>query len=226
MNRREEYQDERWKERAARIRELDEHRCAMCGAKDVELHVHHLSYPPPPFHIWDATDSELVTLCKDCHEKVHRSSRRPYLSEWRHLYESKYNEVEPKHDCRECMYHVQDFLLDDTEKWLFEYDGYCDREGGEGCCFKPVIRCEKCTFRHVCSADKDGFACEDYRERRCQYCIHYSEEKNKEGLLEDFCKLSGNKISWADDAEDCKGQCFVSRVDNVNELSEYLKQFK
>ena len=37
MNRREEYQDERWKERAARIRELDEHRCAMCGAKDVSL---------------------------------------------------------------------------------------------------------------------------------------------------------------------------------------------
>ena len=79
MDRKQEYQDERWKERAAQIRELDNHKCAMCGAKDVELHVHHLSYPPPPFHIWDAADNELVTLCKDCHEKVHEGWNRPLL---------------------------------------------------------------------------------------------------------------------------------------------------
>ena len=85
MNRKEEYQDERWKARAAEIRELDHHQCVMCGAKDVELHVHHLSYPPPPFHIWDAADNELVTLCKDCHEKIHECSTRPTLSEDRQL---------------------------------------------------------------------------------------------------------------------------------------------
>ena len=79
MDRKQEYQDERWKERAAQIRELDNHKCAMCGAKDVELHVHHLSYPPPPFHLWDAADNELVTLCKECHEKVHDSATRPTL---------------------------------------------------------------------------------------------------------------------------------------------------
>lgn len=79
MDRKQEYQDERWKERAAQIRELDNHKCAMCGAEDVELHVHHLSYPPPPFHLWDATDKELVTLCKECHEKVHDSATRPTL---------------------------------------------------------------------------------------------------------------------------------------------------
>ena len=79
MDRKQEYQDERWKERAAQIRELDNHKCAMCGAKDVELHVHHLSYPPPPFHIWDSADNELVTLCKDCHEKVHEGGKRPML---------------------------------------------------------------------------------------------------------------------------------------------------
>ena len=79
MDRKQEYQDERWKERAAQIRELDNHKCAMCGAKDVELHVHHLSYPPPPYHIWDSSDNELVTLCKDCHEKVHQGGKRPTL---------------------------------------------------------------------------------------------------------------------------------------------------
>ena len=79
MDRKQEYQDERWKERAAQIRELDNHKCAMCGAKDVELHVHHLSYPPTPYHIWDSSDNELVTLCKDCHEKVHEGGKRPLL---------------------------------------------------------------------------------------------------------------------------------------------------
>lgn len=85
MNRKEEYQDERWKERAAQIRELDKHKCAMCGAGDVELQVHHLSYPPPPFHLWDAKDDELVTLCKKCHERVHRIKSRPRLMPDRRL---------------------------------------------------------------------------------------------------------------------------------------------
>ena len=79
------YQDERWKMLADKIRELDHHQCKMCGAKNVELHVHHLSYPPPPFHIWDASDSELVTLCKDCHDKIHECTTRPTLSEDRKL---------------------------------------------------------------------------------------------------------------------------------------------
>jgi hypothetical protein len=85
MNRKEEYQDERWKERAAQIRELDKHKCAMCGAEGVELQVHHLSYPPPPFHLWDAKDDELVTLCKKCHERVHRIKSRPRLMPDRRL---------------------------------------------------------------------------------------------------------------------------------------------
>ena len=79
MERKQEYQDERWKKRAAQIRELDNHKCAMCGVNNVELHVHHLSYPPPPYHLWDAADNELVTLCKGCHEKVHEGGKRPIL---------------------------------------------------------------------------------------------------------------------------------------------------
>lgn len=84
MERISEYQDERWKERARQIRELDGHKCALCGATGL-LHVHHLSYPPAPYHLWDSTDNELVTLCPECHKKVHESSTRPYLDEERHL---------------------------------------------------------------------------------------------------------------------------------------------
>ncbi len=94
MTRKEEYQDERWKARAAEIRELDHHQCAMCGAKDVELHVHHLSYPPQPFHIWDSADSELVTLCKECHTKIHESAERPTLSVDRSLAVIQYRKDE------------------------------------------------------------------------------------------------------------------------------------
>ena len=82
MERISEYQDERWKERARQIRELDGNKCALCGATGL-LHVHHLSYPPAPFHLWDSRDDELVTLCPDCHRKVHESPKRPYLDEYR-----------------------------------------------------------------------------------------------------------------------------------------------
>lgn len=100
MNRKDEYQDERWKERAAEIRKLDHNKCAMCGAKDVELHVHHLAYPPPPCHIWDAADSELVTLCKDCHATVHETEERPTLSKDRQLsYKTQYR-IDGKTGCR------------------------------------------------------------------------------------------------------------------------------
>ena len=85
MNRKEEYQDERWKARAAEIRKLDNKRCAMCGKDCGELHVHHLSYPPPPFHIWDSTDNELVTLCPECHKRAHKCKERPQLSKHREL---------------------------------------------------------------------------------------------------------------------------------------------
>ena len=84
MERIQEYQDERWKERARQIRNLDGNKCAMCGKKGI-LHVHHLSYPPAPFHIWDCRDDELVTLCPECHKKVHASITRVHLDVYRNV---------------------------------------------------------------------------------------------------------------------------------------------
>ena len=80
MDRLNEYQYERWKERAKKIRALDGNKCALCGAKGV-LHVHHLAYPPAPFHLWDCRDDELVTLCPECHKKVHQAPFRIELDE-------------------------------------------------------------------------------------------------------------------------------------------------
>lgn len=95
MDRKEEYQDERWKARAKEIRELDGNQCKMCGATGVELHVHHLSYPPPPFHLWDAADNELVTLCKDCHVAIHKAATRPTISKERVLSDVMQYRIDP-----------------------------------------------------------------------------------------------------------------------------------
>lgn len=95
MDRKEEYQDERWKARAKEIREQDGNQCKMCGATGVELHVHHLSYPPPPFHLWDAADNELVTLCKDCHVAIHKAATRPTISEERVLSDVMQYRIDP-----------------------------------------------------------------------------------------------------------------------------------
>jgi hypothetical protein len=47
----------------------DNFTCRCCGETDKTLHVHHKSYEKN-MKIWDSEDSELVTLCKDCHDCV------------------------------------------------------------------------------------------------------------------------------------------------------------
>ena len=219
MSRKEEYQDERWRERASEIRALDHNQCVMCGAKDVELHVHHLSYPPPPFHIWDAHDTELVTLCKDCHAKIHQCKKRPKFNESRELFDIETEEK--KGDCWQCKYYIQPFLLEDTEKFCFEYDGYCEKLGGNGCCFKAAVVCTKCAFNTKCFRKTvDNTACGEYTDRRCQFCKHYSEYTDSDGYGHEVCKRTGDEISWASECED-----FESAFSNHTELKEYLKRF-
>jgi hypothetical protein len=63
-------QDPKWKAKSAKIRDRDGHKCVKCGAKGVELHVHHKYYifGREP---WDYTDKALITLCGACHDKEH-----------------------------------------------------------------------------------------------------------------------------------------------------------
>ena len=63
-------QDPKWKAKSRKIRDRDGHRCVKCGAKDVELHVHHKYYLPNR-EPWDYTDKALITLCGACHDKEH-----------------------------------------------------------------------------------------------------------------------------------------------------------
>jgi len=57
-----------WHDRAEARKRIDHHTCQMCGRHD-DLQVHHLTY----HHIMrEDVEKDLVTLCGDCHRKVHR----------------------------------------------------------------------------------------------------------------------------------------------------------
>ena len=64
--------DIRWKFKADNIRIRDKHKCRVCGAKDVQLDVHHIRYLNGR-EAWDYDDGDLVTLCHKCHENLHNS---------------------------------------------------------------------------------------------------------------------------------------------------------
>lgn len=62
--------DQRWKWKADNIRKRDEHKCRGCGKSNRQLDVHHIRYVEGR-QAWDYDESDLVTLCHECHEKVH-----------------------------------------------------------------------------------------------------------------------------------------------------------
>lgn len=68
-----------WKAKRDRIITRDGHACTHCGkkeSKEVSLHVHHLHYifGMDP---WEYKDSELITLCPECHASLHISTVVP-----------------------------------------------------------------------------------------------------------------------------------------------------
>lgn len=58
-----------WKYVAAKIRNLDNYTCVICGAQDSELHVHHIVYVS---NFGTHQQQNLVTLCRTCHEVEHK----------------------------------------------------------------------------------------------------------------------------------------------------------
>ena len=61
--------DPRWKEKAREIKEWDREVCQLCGDSS-DLQVHHLCYDNER-EPWDYPRTALVTLCKNCHKKIH-----------------------------------------------------------------------------------------------------------------------------------------------------------
>lgn len=56
----------RWQRRRPVIFKRDKWRCRFCFDDSTTLHVHHVEYAPGA-DAWAYPDSELLTLCEDCH---------------------------------------------------------------------------------------------------------------------------------------------------------------
>jgi hypothetical protein len=59
--------DPRWQRKRLKIMERDNWACAICGATDQPLNVHHLEYSGEP---WEIADSQLITVCEDDHKDI------------------------------------------------------------------------------------------------------------------------------------------------------------
>ena len=66
-----------WKTKRSEILARDDHRCLQCKRADRTLQVHHCRYVLGR-QPWDYPNTALMTLCIDCHQGLHKSSR-PYV---------------------------------------------------------------------------------------------------------------------------------------------------
>lgn len=66
----EKLKDPRWQKRRLDVLSQDNFTCQWCGEKEKTLHIHHFCYPKSR-NPWESEDSDMVTLCCDCHEFNH-----------------------------------------------------------------------------------------------------------------------------------------------------------
>lgn len=58
---------EHWRAVATQARLAAGHKCQLCGATGVELHVHHNTYD----RLGDELPHDLIVLCGECHDEFH-----------------------------------------------------------------------------------------------------------------------------------------------------------
>lgn len=66
----EELKKPEWKAKRQEILKRDRFKCAICGCDYKTLNIHHLRYLPDREY-WDYPNELLITVCKDCHQKIH-----------------------------------------------------------------------------------------------------------------------------------------------------------
>lgn len=65
-----------WQKKRLEIMQRDNFSCRSCGCKDKMLHVHHLYYVKGK-NPWDYPNDAFLTLCEECHNKIHKKSKKP-----------------------------------------------------------------------------------------------------------------------------------------------------
>ena len=67
-----------WQKKRLEIMQRDDFTCQHCGCKERELQVHHRAYHKGA-KPWEYDDSELITLCNQCHEVETEVKNQHYL---------------------------------------------------------------------------------------------------------------------------------------------------
>jgi 5-methylcytosine-specific restriction endonuclease McrA len=81
-----------WKNKRDKILKRDNYTCRHCGKTDTILQVHHKYYHKYPNGTrpkpWDYPDEALITLCDNCHKRVHQTTKIKtyYRKKYLHYY--------------------------------------------------------------------------------------------------------------------------------------------
>jgi 5-methylcytosine-specific restriction endonuclease McrA len=72
--------DPRWQKKRLKIFARDKFTCQMCGDDKSTLVIHHIKYllDKEP---WEHPNKLLITICEDCHKKVHGKTHIPTIRE-------------------------------------------------------------------------------------------------------------------------------------------------
>ena len=103
----EELNSTQWKKKRRVILKRDNYQCQTCGLTDYQgsLHVHHRYY----VHgcpAWEYDNDALITLCEDCHFKIHKNNRIKVYTDFSLKTELKYT------PCLRCngMGYIKEYL--------------------------------------------------------------------------------------------------------------------
>lgn len=78
LNYKEQLADSRWLKKKADILLRDNYTCQKCGAQS-HLNVHHMYYEKGKM-AWEYPNKDLITLCHNCHEDLHRKQNTETLN--------------------------------------------------------------------------------------------------------------------------------------------------
>jgi hypothetical protein len=73
----------RWQRRRLEVMSKNNFSCQICDEQNQELNVHHIKYKKHPngdkYEPWNYSDEELMVLCKDCHDLIHKNESKVIL---------------------------------------------------------------------------------------------------------------------------------------------------
>jgi hypothetical protein len=124
-----------WQKKRLSILERDNWTCQGCYNKEQTLHVHHITYEKGK-KPWDYEDGNFITLCEDCHKRVHEVVKLNAVEFYHAAIENcisiniEINKNEPRVDgFISVKMPVSDFdLLNEIDKFVYEYKTKCYNE--------------------------------------------------------------------------------------------------